>query len=146
MHGLDDSEDPDDFPDIADTTDADTFDILRLRPSDAAGAIQETVSIPPPEELVPPPEDPVPPSVESELNAPEHVSSVIVDRFPFGSPGAPISFAHEGSPMDVTGSGVLRGSIWAPFSSQCDWEIARWAKMRGPTSSAVLDLLSIPKV
>ncbi|KAI9429943.1 hypothetical protein BJY52DRAFT_1093078, partial [Lactarius psammicola] len=30
-----------------------------------------------------------------------------------------------------------------PFRSQCDWEIARWAKMRGPTSSAVVDRLQL---
>jgi hypothetical protein len=37
-------------------------------------------------------------------------------------------------------------SIWAPFHSKCDWEIAHWAKMHGPTSSAVMDLLVIPEV
>ena len=146
VHGPDDGEDPDDFTDMADTTDADAFEILHLGPSDAARAMQETVSIPPPEDSAPPPEDPMPPSIESELNTSEHVPSVIVDRFPNGSPGAPISCAHEGSPMDVTGSGVLGGSIWAPFSSHCDWEFARWAKMRSPTSAAVSDLLSIPEV
>ncbi|KAI9442877.1 hypothetical protein BJY52DRAFT_1206753 [Lactarius psammicola] len=36
--------------------------------------------------------------------------------------------------------------IWAPFRSQCDWEIAHWAKMRGPTSTAVMELLAIPEV
>ncbi|KAN0103742.1 hypothetical protein V8E52_011679, partial [Russula decolorans] len=38
------------------------------------------------------------------------------------------------------------GSIWAPFCSQCDWEVAQWAKMRAPTSSAMADLLAIPEV
>ncbi|KAH9017210.1 hypothetical protein EDB85DRAFT_2076133 [Lactarius pseudohatsudake] len=37
-------------------------------------------------------------------------------------------------------------SIWAPFRSKCDWEIACWAKTRGPTSSAVADILAIPEV
>ncbi|KAF8872990.1 hypothetical protein BD779DRAFT_1613730 [Infundibulicybe gibba] len=32
---------------------------------------------------------------------------------------------------------------WAPFNSKLDWEIARWAKLRGPGSTAVSDLLSI---
>ncbi|KAH8995564.1 hypothetical protein EDB86DRAFT_2763520, partial [Lactarius hatsudake] len=35
---------------------------------------------------------------------------------------------------------------WAPFHSQCDWEIALWAKTRGPTSSALTELLRIPEV
>jgi hypothetical protein len=35
---------------------------------------------------------------------------------------------------------------YAPFSSQTDWESAKWAKLRGPTSTAVTDLLSVPNV
>ncbi|KAF8871151.1 hypothetical protein BD779DRAFT_1680609 [Infundibulicybe gibba] len=32
---------------------------------------------------------------------------------------------------------------WAPFNSKLDWELARWAKVRGPGSTAVSDLLGI---
>ncbi|KAJ7083907.1 hypothetical protein C8R43DRAFT_965319 [Mycena crocata] len=32
---------------------------------------------------------------------------------------------------------------WAPFKSQIDWQIARWAKVRGSTSTAFTDLLAI---
>ncbi|KAJ3817089.1 hypothetical protein F5880DRAFT_1632127 [Lentinula raphanica] len=32
---------------------------------------------------------------------------------------------------------------WAPFGSQVEWEIARWAKLRGPSSTALTELLSI---
>jgi hypothetical protein len=32
---------------------------------------------------------------------------------------------------------------WAPFNSQMDWQIARWAKVRGSTSTAFSDLLAI---
>ncbi|KAJ3775118.1 hypothetical protein FB446DRAFT_638542 [Lentinula raphanica] len=35
---------------------------------------------------------------------------------------------------------------WAPFGSQTEWEIARWAKLRGPSSTALTELLSIPGV
>ncbi|KAI9430686.1 hypothetical protein BJY52DRAFT_1090380, partial [Lactarius psammicola] len=35
---------------------------------------------------------------------------------------------------------------WSPFQSQCDWEFAQWAKQRGPTSSAVSELLAIDGV
>ncbi|KAH9009002.1 hypothetical protein EDB83DRAFT_2509016 [Lactarius deliciosus] len=41
---------------------------------------------------------------------------------------------------------ALNTSVWAPFHSQCDWEIALWAKIRGPTSSALTELLQIPEV
>jgi hypothetical protein len=37
-------------------------------------------------------------------------------------------------------------NLWAPFSSQIDWEIARWAKLRGPSSTAFSDLLAIEGV
>ncbi|KAI0323179.1 hypothetical protein GY45DRAFT_1236956, partial [Cubamyces sp. BRFM 1775] len=32
---------------------------------------------------------------------------------------------------------------YAPFVSEIDWEFARWAKMRGPGSTAVTELLKI---
>ncbi|PIL31105.1 hypothetical protein GSI_05801 [Ganoderma sinense ZZ0214-1] len=35
---------------------------------------------------------------------------------------------------------------YAPFSSHRDWEVARWAKMRGPGSTAFSDLLAIEGV
>ncbi|KAJ3711002.1 hypothetical protein C8R42DRAFT_596503, partial [Lentinula raphanica] len=34
-------------------------------------------------------------------------------------------------------------NIWAPFASHMDWEVARWAKMRGSGSTAFSDLLAI---
>ncbi len=33
-----------------------------------------------------------------------------------------------------------------PFTSKLDWEVARWAKMRGPGSTAVTELLEIEQV
>lgn len=35
---------------------------------------------------------------------------------------------------------------WAPFNSKLDWEIARWAKMRGPGSTAFTELLALDGV
>ena len=37
-------------------------------------------------------------------------------------------------------------NIWFPFSSKLDWEIARWAKLRGPSSTAFSELLAIDGV
>ncbi|KAF8715292.1 hypothetical protein AX14_012641 [Amanita brunnescens Koide BX004] len=34
-------------------------------------------------------------------------------------------------------------NIYAPFCSKMDWEIARWAKVHGPSSTAVSELLAI---
>ncbi|KAG2345891.1 hypothetical protein BDR05DRAFT_1012129 [Suillus weaverae] len=38
------------------------------------------------------------------------------------------------------------GNPYAPFCSQMDWEIARWAKLRSSSSTAFSDLLSIDNV
>ncbi|KAI0040841.1 hypothetical protein FA95DRAFT_1502225 [Auriscalpium vulgare] len=35
---------------------------------------------------------------------------------------------------------------WAPFRNKLEWEIARWAKTRGPTSTAFTELLKIEEV
>ncbi|KAL0567675.1 hypothetical protein V5O48_014322 [Marasmius crinis-equi] len=37
-------------------------------------------------------------------------------------------------------------SLWHPFTSQTDWEVARWAKLRGPGSNAFNEFLKIPDV
>lgn len=37
-------------------------------------------------------------------------------------------------------------SIWAPFTSRIDYEVARWAKLRGQGSTAFSDLLDIEGV
>jgi hypothetical protein len=37
-------------------------------------------------------------------------------------------------------------NIYSPFTSQMDWEIARWAKLRGSGSTAFTDLLKIEGV
>ena len=74
---------------------------------------------------------------------------VIIDRFPFGSPGAPITGPHDGATKNGSrpvGVGPRGDSIWAPFRSECDWEFARWAKLSGLSSSAITDLLAIPEV
>lgn len=74
-----------------------------------------------------------------------------VDQFPFGQPGKVIDSsttdasyaAYQASleELDVHGA-----SQWAPFSSKVDWEIGCWAKMRGPGSTALDELLQIEGV
>jgi hypothetical protein len=67
--------------------------------------------------------------------------AVAIEHFPLSSTRVPIP-SHS---QDME-QGVLANNIWVPFRSQCDWEVAHWAKMQGPTSSAVLELLVIDKV
>jgi len=40
----------------------------------------------------------------------------------------------------------MNGGLYAPFKSKLDWEIAHWAKLRGPGSTAMTELLSIDGV
>jgi|SRR6267154_849213 len=41
---------------------------------------------------------------------------------------------------------VDKTNPYAPFASQLDWDIAKWAKLRGPGSTAFGELMSIPGV
>lgn len=41
---------------------------------------------------------------------------------------------------------ALRDNAYAPFTSRIDWEVARWAKLRGSGSTAFTDLLAIEGV
>jgi hypothetical protein len=74
------------------------------------------------------------------------VPTVTVERFPIEMVGIPIIGRPGDMPIYESTQMDLGDNIWAPFRSQCDWEIARWAKLRGPTSSAVADLFGIPEV
>jgi hypothetical protein len=62
---------------------------------------------------------------------------------------------HAGEPFSDEGEGQFEmyaqklgqtDNPFAPFSSQLEWEIARWGKMRGPSSTALTELLSIDRV
>ena len=60
-------------------------------------------------------------------------------------PVAPKHVGYEGY-SHVLGVGDASVSEWAPFSTQTEWEIARWAKLRGPGSTAFSELLKIDGV
>lgn len=51
--------------------------------------------------------------------------------------------AYASSLYDESGEGP---SCWAPFTSRLDWEVAKWAKLRGTGATAVSELLSIDGV
>lgn len=135
--------------DDADTTDADLLELLvnnynittnteQDRPVEAQSAVPPATP-PVDSEPVSPVHPSQPDGGNSDTNTP-----LVVDHFPHGSPGAPIPGARQGSYQ--RSQEAFGASVWAPFHSQCDWEVARWAKMRGPTSSAMQDLLAIPGV
>ena len=70
--------------------------------------------------------------------------ALVVDPFSSGAAGALIT--DPDSVLKHADSTQESHNIWAPFHSQCDWEIAHWVKMRGPASSAVDELFAIPRV
>ena len=133
----------DDDEDFADQLDADVLEVL-ARDSNLPSTIhRELNSSDEALSLAPPPCSDVTVNVETRHSA---RSDVVVDYFPFGQPGAPVPEMQLGSSVYEATCESLGDSLWAPFRSQCDWEFARWAKMRGPTSTAVMELLAIPEV
>ena len=67
------------------------------------------------------------------------------DKHPSTRAGQPLM--HEES-RDFGYSAALSGgdNPWAPFNLKKDWEVARWAKLRGVGSMAFSDLLAINDV
>ena len=53
----------------------------------------------------------------------------------------PSAYDHYQTQADPEGE-----NLYHPFTTRLDWEIARWAKMRGPGSTAVTELLAIKGV
>jgi hypothetical protein len=74
---------------------------------------------------------------------------VVVDRFPLASAGAPLTNHLPTDTSDHQYDTHFRSNPnnpYAPFASKLDWEIARWAKLRGPGSTAMSELLKIEGV
>jgi hypothetical protein len=71
----------------------------------------------------------------------------VIEKFPGGRAGQPMSnesiASAEQQYSDKLGA---TGNIYAPFGSKMDWEVARWAKLRGSGSTAFTDLLKIEGV
>jgi phage FluMu protein Com len=79
--------------------------------------------------------------------ADSHIVVRYSDKHPYHQAGAPMKKTQSSDynyciAMDSDNS----SNPWAPFSSQMDWEIAKWAKLRGAGSTAFSDLLAIEGV
>lgn len=70
-----------------------------------------------------------------------------IERVSVGHPSAPLKgkTIKHGYQLyqDDLHARADAGNPWAPFNSKIDWEIAHWAKLRGPGSTAVSELLNI---
>jgi hypothetical protein len=73
------------------------------------------------------------------------VRILYTDKYPSSLAGKPLS--REESRDHIYGSSLGGGdNPWAPFRSEKDWEIARWAKLRNVGSTAFSDMLAIDGV
>ncbi len=129
-----------DAPDPADTMDMDTFEQL-CGISTTLTCEQLTVGETPGDSGFTHQPDQPKPDDQADAVESEPELAVVIDRFPFGRPGAPSPGMTQASQQAAS-----MGSLWAPFRSQLDWDIARWAKLHGQTLTAVLELLAIPGV
>ncbi|KAJ3017247.1 hypothetical protein NUW54_g631 [Trametes sanguinea] len=78
--------------------------------------------------------------------AEEHLRRVAsIERFPGTTAGAPVQQASRTNIYEDYLQAVAGAeNPYAPFPSFMNWAIARWAKLRGPGSTALTELLGIP--
>jgi len=140
-----DSADVADPLDLADIVDADAFEDL------TQGLVYSTAGLASPPVVSATPEEPVDPD-DGDIMAMSGTSEMsdtmptLIDTFPFGSAGAPVSNTPQGASGYGSSQLTSEETIWMPFWSQCNWEVAHWAKTCKATSSAVTRLLGIPGV
>jgi hypothetical protein len=70
---------------------------------------------------------------------------ILVDVFP-GDAGTTVDPGSGTLYTQYNSTRYEEGNVYAPFRSQLDWEFARWAKLRGPGSTVVMELLQIAGV
>jgi hypothetical protein len=140
----DDSEDEDDDPQ---TRDAQAAADARVSdgwepPRPASNNSGEDTAMPAPDTETPPPA-----RLPRKIAEDRFHQEPIVDKYPGLGAGAPIS-AELAASAEKTYSDILGESPnpYAPFTSKIDWEVARWAKLRGSGSTAFTDLLQIAGV
>ena len=131
-------EDPSGPTEPADIMDADAYEDLTERNSCPISTVPNQCTI---GEAAEPSDVAIEQAIPFDVPNLERSHTVVIDRFPLGNAGTPISSMACESIEDMNAE-----SLWAPFASQCDWQVAHWAKMRGPTLSAVTDLLAIGEV
>ena len=135
------------MPDTTDTTDTDIFEIITQtqmgRFPDLNLTVPNCEQIP--SESAESGSLPKNPPNLVEPSSADILSQVVVEHFPFGNPGAPINSMQDSS-IYKSRQEMFGGSVWAPFQSDSNWQVALWAKMNGISSSAVMELLTIPNV
>ncbi|KAJ6580141.1 hypothetical protein DFH09DRAFT_912800 [Mycena vulgaris] len=73
----------------------------------------------------------------------------IIEKYPGGLAGKPLSAIRVPTAEKMYESSLLNSTAanpYAPFNSKLDWEVAKWAKLRGAGSTAFSDLLNLDGV
>jgi hypothetical protein len=65
------------------------------------------------------------------------------DKYPSSAAGGILAHGKTRDKSYCAAVSSQDKSTWAPFRSRKDWEVAPWAKLRGPGSTAFSDLLAI---
>ena len=87
----------------------------------------------------------VPPLSNTSARPP--TENYIIEHFPGDKAGAPLEHVTaRPTNFEKYQQQLNSDAEYAPFVSQVDWEIARWAKIYGPSSNAVTELLKIDRV
>ncbi|KAH7904360.1 hypothetical protein BJ138DRAFT_1238613 [Hygrophoropsis aurantiaca] len=92
------------------------------------------------------PEDPenLPDNRQVRDQAEQHLGrGPYIDAFPLASAGKVLNLAQKQIYKSYQDGLEQPTNKWAPFASQIDYELARWAKLRGSGSTAFSDLLKI---
>lgn len=69
-----------------------------------------------------------------------------VEKYRTGKAGAVVSREGPDANSAYASSLTNKDNLFSPFSSKLEWEIARWAKLRGPSSTAFTELMGIDGV
>ncbi|KAN0141465.1 hypothetical protein V8E53_000710, partial [Lactarius tabidus] len=138
-----------DTADTTDATDANLLEALSNAHPTAANLEQDVpveAQTPAPSASIEPAPTPPRSPTQAKADSVHSVPEIFVEHFPLGNPGAPLAGVQQGTSIYHSSQAAFGASTWAPFHSQCDWEIARWAKMHGPSSLAMEELLAIQEV
>jgi hypothetical protein len=98
---------------------------------------------------------------EDKANAPDNSTledrreaELVLERRPFVTkyPGHMAGAVHSKANLGENQKYGLRigkesqENLYTPFTSQLEWELARWAKIRGPSSTSFTELMAIEGV
>lgn len=89
------------------------------------------------------------PDRSTQIRAQEHLrAKTFKVSFPGGRAGTPVDRRRERSAYENYQAHIdsVNSNPYAPFVSKMDWGFARWAKARGPGSTAVSELLQMENV